>query len=153
MKRILIVLIIGVICTACEKYNEPDFLCDCGKIEVSKKEYIAMCVVPMEVTANSTNYLRMENHTKKDLFYGNPFYLEYFNENNWEKIHLDINWTDVGHFLFAGETTENKMAFYSWIEEYNNEKKGKYRVIKDVSLGNMGENTYGYKLCAEFEIK
>ena len=57
----LILLIITFI-TGCFKFNEAEFICDCGKIEIEKKEYIAMCVVPEEVTINSMNYLRIESH-------------------------------------------------------------------------------------------
>ena len=126
----------------CERY--PESQCPCSKIEISKKESIAMCIIPDIVTENSVNTLRIENHTKKDMGYGTIFYIEYFNENNWVQLEFDFGFTLPYFSLHSGEAIEEVMNLYFLVEKYNESKKGKYRYIKE--LGN-------YYLYAEFEVK
>ena len=150
MKRIFYFLTILFIVVSCNKYNGDNFICDCGKIEIDKKEYIAMCVIPQEVTINSGSYLRMENHTNKNMSYGEDFYMEYFNKNQWEPIYFDFYFTAIGRNTKAGEKTVGLMNLYSLAEEYNNACEGKYRIIKDVSLSIGQYNRHD--LIAEFEL-
>jgi len=126
--------------SACKEKPKDNEQVECGKIVINENEFITMQVEPKKISTNTSSILKIENHTKEDFFYGSSFSLEYFNKNNWKKIRLDINWTDIGYILFAGETIERRINLYSLVEEYNNGKKGKYRIIKD-------------GLCAEFEIK
>jgi len=85
------------------------------------------------------------------MVYGKAFSLEYYSKNNWEPINMgDINWTTIGYILFAGDTNEEQMNLYSLIETYNNGKKGRYRIMKDVGIFLLNDR---YFLCAEFEIK
>ena len=93
----------------------------------------------------------MENNTKLNLLYGTTFSMEYFNKNHWESVEFDFMFTLPLFTLLAGETTEKDMNLYALAEEYNNAKKGKYRIIKDVSL-SIGQYNRHY-LIAEFEIK
>ena len=132
--------------TACEKEKEPNS--KSGKITIDKNEFITMVVLPEMVSSNSLNKLIIENHTKSDMIYGTPFSLEYFNKNSWTAIQLDIMWTAIGLTLLAGNTTEGEINLYSLIERYNNSKKGKYRIIKNITFPNIGD----YNLCAEFYI-
>jgi len=104
------------------------------KQKEESNEFITMQVFPKEVSINSLNKLRIENHTKKDISYGSPFCLEYFYENEWIAIQHEITWEDIGYILKAGETTENRMNLYALIEEFNGSKKGKYRIIKTFSF-------------------
>jgi hypothetical protein len=137
-----------LICLAsCFKYNEDNFLCTCGKVEIDKKEYIALCILPDVVTHNSVNYLRIENHTKQNISYGTYFSIEYFNDNNWEHIPFPDNWAfeDILLYTLAGETTEGVTNLYSIVEECNEGKVGRYRFKKIV-----GKDT---GLVAEFEVK
>jgi hypothetical protein len=145
MKKIIIcaVLFATITTVGCNK-EKPDALCPCGKVEINKKEYIAMCIIPDIVSETSVNKLRMENHTKKEMVYGNPFSMEYFNGNQWEKIELDFNFTLPAYILHTGKAVEWEMNLYSLAEKYNDAKKGKYRYIKE--LGK-------YKLYAGFEVK
>ena len=155
-KHILLFIVITSCIASC--YKESNFLCDCGKIEINKKEYIAMCIIPEEVTANSKNYLRIENHTKNIMNYLADFSMEYFNENNWVPIDLGIT-LDGGtifitetniNVVLAGETEENeiRLSFYWLIENYNNSLKGRYRISKTVAVDKKN-----YGLVAEFEVK
>ena len=137
-----IILFFSFLFTSCEKY--PDSLCPCGKVEISKKEYIAMCILPDIVSENSVNKLRIENHTKKDVTYGAHFYMEYFFEDKWSPIAWDFYFTDIGYILYSYKSIEWEMNLYSLAEKYNDTKKGKYRIIKNVGKCN---------LVAEFELK
>jgi len=121
------------------------FEAECGRIVINENEFITMQILPNEVSDVSVNNLRIENHTSIDITYGAPFYLEYFDTNDWTPILLDkIEWTDIGILLPAGEITENQIHLYSLVNEYNNGKKGRYRITK---------NIFGVGICAEFEIK
>ena len=156
MKKLYFFLLaICFIGTGCKKSNVK--ICDCGKVEINKTEYAAMCILPYEISINSENKLIMENHTKRFMSYGTPFSLEYFNENNWELIPLDdAVWETIELGLFAGETTERHTYLYSFVEKYNNGKKGKYRMIKSVSLHTEhlnNDDVISINLYAEFEIK
>jgi hypothetical protein len=136
----------------CEKY--PDTSCPCGKIEVSKKEYISMCFIPDVVTENSVNKLRMENYTQKRMQFGSFFCLEYFNDNSWEHVDLyDLAFTDKYAGVTSGTAEESDWTFlYQFVEKYNNGKKGKYRIIKNIDLYEK-KSMNVHSLIAEFEIK
>jgi hypothetical protein len=153
MKRLFLALLVMCLTiAACQKDNESK--CECGKVEINKKEYIAMCILPYEVSINSVNKLRIENHTKEDMFYAGPFPLEYFNKNKWEYIQFDsgnVNYMVVEYNLPTGKTTKEVMNLYSLAEKYNDSKKGKYRIVQQIYTKE--EEYKSYSLYAEFEIK
>ena len=143
--RTHILIFIALLCfTGCFKFNKENFLCDCGKIEIKKKEYIAMCVLPNEVTVNSDSYLRIENHTKSNISYGQDFSMEYFYKNQWEAIPFDFFFNDMLYSTHADEATVDLKNLYALAWEYNNACEGKYRITKE-----LGKN-YFY---AEFDLK
>ena len=127
---------------SCTKTLES--LCPCGKVEINKKEYIAMCIIPNIISENSVNKLIIENYTKKGLVYDPPFSIEYFNGNQWETLEFDFGFTLPAYTLHAGKLIEWEINLYSLVERYNDGKKGKYRYVKNVCR---------YNLYAEFEIK
>ena len=140
-----------------EKDNETEQSVECEKIfKISDDEFISMQIIPEKVSINSSNVWRMENKTKKFMSYGTPFSLEYLEGNNWKSIQLWDIWTLNGLGLSAGEATEGQTSLYSIVEEYNNGKKGRYRVIREVSLQSDRMNNadaISFTLCAEFEIE
>ena len=175
MKRItLMCLFLGVVCCvimACkgnerkseaqqplEKSNETEQSVECAKtFKISDDEFISMQIIPEKVSINSSNVWRMENKTKKFMSYGKQFSLEYFDKNNWMPIQFQGNfgWEEILLGLSAGETIEEPMSFYL-IGEYNDGKKGRYRVIRKVSLQSDRMNNadaISFTLCAEFEIE
>jgi len=139
LKLTALLLILG----GCNKYNEDNFICDCRKTEISKKEYIAMCVVPQEVTANSVNYLRMENHTKKDMIYA-CFRIQYFKDGTWKPIQDSTICDAMARYVHAGEALVHEVNLYSYIDRFDCPQKGRYRISRSI-----GKNY----LYAEFEIK
>jgi hypothetical protein len=157
MKKIFFIVIllfatIATILIGCHKYNEDNFICKCGKVEINKKEYVTMCIIPDIVSENSVNKLRIENHTKKNIIYENPFSIEYFNGNDWNSVEFDFSFTLPLYTLKVGKAIEWNMSLYSLIEKYNDGKKGKYRYIKKVNLAIYPDPLSHY-LYAEFEIK
>ena len=115
-----------------EKWRIVDIGCE--KIYIAENEFISMCVLPYEVTSSSINMLRIANHTKMDLVYGEVFSLEYFHKNEWMPVSLDgVNWTDIGYILYPGNVTEKQIHLY-WLKEYNNNQKGKYRIVRSYRL-------------------
>ena len=163
-KHILKLTVLLLLFSACEKY--PKTLCPCGKIEISKKEYIAMCVVPDVVTANSVNRTRIENYTKYQMDNIDDIHLEYFNNDYWENVHFQRVINSAYHHLPAGALfegveyiqTNGWLNYYSLIEKYNDSKQGKYRIIKNVTLLDGSRDVNGasgkkHQLVAEFEFK
>ena len=134
-------------------YN-PEY--KCGRFIINENEYVTMQVIPEKLSMNTPHTLRLENHTKGVLNYGTPFLLEYFNGTDWVSIQLDFEWTMNLLGLGTGETTEGKANFYS-LNEYNNGKKGRYRIIKEFSVSYNfpfpSKGDHYFNLCAEFEIE
>jgi len=132
-----------------------DDVSECGRIDINENEYVTMQVLPEKISSNTPHTFRLENHTKGILHYGYPFSLEYFNENHWEDVQLDFMWEEILLGLWEGEIKEGNANYYSLIE-YNNGKKGKYRIIKDFSVSynwlSPSEAVRSFKLCAEFEV-
>ena len=125
----------------CQKY--PESQCPCGKIEISKKESIAMCIIPDIVTENSVNKLRIENYTKKSIS-DSYYHFEYFHENNWIIIETDYFFDDMARYIAANTVKEEDMNLFYFVEKYNDSKKGKYRISKELAMG---------RFFAEFEVK
>ena len=164
-KNKFVLFLFFIVCFACQgqmddielEDGDPDITA-CGKIEISENEYLIMQIVPALVSSESKNTAILDNQTSYLLSYGHSFTTEYFENNQWKLIPHDFNFPAVGLGLLAGETKENQTDYYSFVKKYNKGKKGRYRVIKEVSL--FISNEYfpryewvgNYKLCAEFEI-
>jgi len=147
-KHILLFIVITICISSC--YKESNFLCDCGKMEITKRKYIALCVVPEEVTANSVNYLRIENHTREKIEYrhSSGWAIEYFDKDHWELV-VQFPFTEIGSInILAGETEKRIIDFFALAEEHNKGKKGRYRNIQYATLDNTS-----YTLISEFEVK
>ena len=146
-KLVFILLAICLTGIACEKKKETDS--GCGKLEINEEEYITMQILPKEVSANSKDTIRFENHTKQEMYADYSFSLEYFDKNCWTPVELE-NQIDplIRHICKAGATSNMGGYLYLLIERYDL-KKGRYKIIKEVSLQNVGK----YNICAEFEIK
>jgi len=171
-KFVAFLLILAVNFSACEKKENTIVETkkiieesDCGIIKINENEYIKMQVVPYRISIDMVEKIRIENHTEKVLGYGHSFYIEYFNDGNWERLRTDFFVTLEGLALLAGETIEyeinavsvsdpNVRSLYSMVGKYNNGKKGIYR-IKKLAFMYIGEVCKGddLDLCAEFEIE
>ena len=124
-----------------------------GRYEIGEDEYITMQVVPDIVSSTSINKWIVENHTSKDITYGTPFSMAYFdvNEDKWIRIKFDFFFEDIAYVLDAGATFDRYPGLvasemnplYALVKKYNGEKQGKYRISK-----GFGK----YALCAEFEV-
>ena len=147
---------------SCSSKNETsvEYTVEYEKIYISETEYVLWSVVPYKVSKKSENRLILENHTERVVQFGEMFSLDYFYKGEW--IPLDLtnqSWTDIGSGIRPGETREgyaNTMLLY-FVKEYNNSKKGKYRMGRLYSVysvgnpGNMYE--FSFTLYAEFVIK
>jgi hypothetical protein len=94
----------------------------------------------------------MENHIKGSISYGEDFSIEYLNEDNWETIADNLMTQAILYGLQSGiiEVDVPHYPLYSYVEAYNDAKKGKYRLIKPVGLNGRHQEVY---LVAEFEVK
>ena len=158
-----------------EKEEDPsDFEpveCIC-KHKINENEYKMIRVAP-EIISDPTSKWVVENHTSKDMVYGTPFSMEYFDGNKWAQIRFNYDgdvkiiyiWEGIGFLLFAGKVAEFSFSYYpdpidegrltdtrldlfSLAQKFNNGKKGKYRVRRNFTVIDSGN----YNLCAEFEI-
>jgi len=124
-----------------------------GRLDINKDEFITMRVSPKDVFVNSSMKLIIENKAKGDLLFGQDFFLEYFDKENWRRIQLDINFEDVGYILKANETLERQ--FY--VSENDFSKLGIYRIVKNFTYSSNflseGSNIVDFILYAEFEVK
>jgi hypothetical protein len=124
-----------------------------NKHEISEDEYIMVQIIPDTVSAKSANKWIMENHTSFDMIYGENFWMEYFDGDKWTSIEFDFMFTCLGIILFSGNTVDLMLHYFQLnlfilAERYNDSKKGRYRIIRHVTLINLGN----YNLCSEFEI-
>ena len=150
MKKLCVFLLaICLTSIACKKENKPNLYII--------NEEITMQILPKVVSINSSNILRIENPTQKDMFYGVDFSLEYFEENNWVPIPLEgTMWELIGIILYAGEETETEIDLYPFVEKYNNSTKGRYRIIKNGGLFlnfPFGNQSGRIDLYAEFDVE
>ncbi|MCL1938461.1 MAG: hypothetical protein FWF52_08730 [Candidatus Azobacteroides sp.] len=165
-----ILLISVIIFSACNSFleNEGDFSggnfpkvysAEEGRFDVNETEFVTMKISPESGLINSDVKLIIENHTKGVLMYGTYYSVEYFDKENWMQIHLDnIAFEDIGFSLFVCETVERGFIKLSLIEENNNGKKGRYRVVKHFRLSYNFQDPWReidsrFDLYIEFEIK
>ncbi|MDR2145874.1 MAG: hypothetical protein LBE91_05385 [Tannerella sp.] len=153
IKKIIFVLF--MVCFSCQDQLEPSDseIKECGVIEINDNEFILMKFVPDRVSSQSTNLLIIENQTSHELNWGANFSLEFYEKNTWKKIPSDELPILIGYFLTAGDIYTDDMfissrTLYTLVKDLNKGKKGRYRIIRQYSLHNVGT----YKLCAEFEV-
>ena len=174
MKKILLkvkifLFTLAVVAVGCDKQvdnTEAENTIGCGKINISKNEFVSWCVVPYEVSENSENKEILKNRTKKTLTFGLPFSLEYFSDGEWIPIQpFGMPWLDIPFHLLAGKTTEgssfNQTSPYRLVERFNESKKGKYRISRRFSVYSsdidpvtgMKRFEFSFNLYAEFLIE
>ena len=141
-----------------DKDNDDCFdITNCGKFYINETESFLWCVVPHKVTKDSENRLIIKNHTKRVVRWSSPFSLEYFDEDEWIPIELkNAFWCEVPYSLLPGETRGDCTFFtndllYSLVKEYNNSKKGKYRISRNYSVYHI--EIFSFKVYVEFIVK
>ena len=122
-----------------------------GKSDIAENEFVTMHVFPEDVFVNSLIKIKIENHSKRNLFYSQNFSLDYFDKENWKQIQIDINFEDIGYVLKANEKIEEQ--FYVSKKYFH--RLGRYRIVKNLGLhSNLSlEIDSGFNLYAEFEVK
>ena len=159
-------LLLGVLIIACWSCNNqivefetilPDdvypTLRERGIVEVDERDFLLMQIIPSVISSNSTNQFVIVNNTKYELYWNTIISLEHFEKNNWQPVLITGDWIDIGYVLYPGEIFSSdivtgQMTLYSLVAEYNNGKKGKYRIVQKISIPELGI----YELYAEFEI-
>jgi len=150
LKLTAILLILAGVFTSCKETPDTPFIEDdttikCGIIKINDEEYLKMCTSPKQVSINSSTTLKLilENHTKEEMFWGQPYRLEHYNGSDWIPIKLNVNFELIGYILKPLEIAEQQF----FLSDMNSQTLGKYRVIKNVNLGAQV-----YVIYAEFEI-
>ena len=127
------------------KLPEEELIASCGRTEINAEEYLQLCVVPSEVSVNSTNKLVIENKTSQGRKYGTDFSLQYFSEGQWKPVRLNGMFSYISCSMQSNSTAELDFSIYQILTNCCPDfQEGKYRVNKEVG---------GYKLSAEFIVK
>jgi len=124
---------LAVVAAGCNKQVDNTNSIGCGKVYISKNEFVSLCIAPYEVSENSENKRILKNHTERVLEYGMMFSLDYFDNGEWVPVDLTNQpWNEIGLSLGPGKTSEgytHTILLYC-VKEYNNSQKGKYRMGK-----------------------
>jgi len=159
---ILLILTVGFSSCNDKDVTPPLPSAECGVFNLTETQFVSWCVVPNVVSENSENSIRLENRTEKTLKFWVLHSLEYFNGSYWEDIFGDnVSFPGMVDDLAPGEITEITISsLYSWIQEFNNGKKGKYRLardsyrlLSDSSFGFNPETDVMFTLYAEFYVE
>ncbi|MDR2908212.1 MAG: hypothetical protein LBU91_09530 [Bacteroidales bacterium] len=155
MVSAVLLMLAGIFCSCKEKEKTSKVYSTTeGKVDINETEFVKLYFSPESGSINSPVELILGNHTEGVLTFGQAFSLEYFDDENWTEVQLDINFEDIGLSLEAGGIRKG-MFNLSLIDEYNNGKKGKYRYVKKFGLSYKFPFVTGetFPLYAEFEIK
>ena len=145
-----------IVCLSCQsQLSDGDMdLKECGIIEINDSEYLINQVVPEKVSKNSANEYIIENHTSYDMLWGMKYSLEYFEKNKWKLIPNNGQWLAILYILYPGGiyssekvSATGEKTLHDLVKD-NKSKKGRYRIIRHVTLVPIGN----YKICAEFEV-
>jgi len=158
----LFVLFVLACCTCCsqtidfepvEKGVEIPPLIQRGVVEVSKSDFFLIQIVPSQISFNTTSKFVLVNHTNYELYWNTVITLEYFERSNWQPVTVKGDWIDIGYVLnpgeiFSSEIVTGDMNLFSLVTEFNNGKKGRYRLLVKITVPETGR----YDVYAEFEI-
>ena len=164
MKRCILFLAVVMACWSCQdrtvEFGEIPTVeekktprGDIGIHEISSSDFLLMQIVPSTISSHSTNKFVIVNRTANELFWNTIFTLEYLENNGWQEIPILSDWIDIGYVLepdeiFSSEIFVGDMTLYSMVGNFNNGKKGMYRISRSMSIPDMGR----YVLYAEFEV-
>ena len=115
---------------------------------LSDSTFVSMRVEPDTVSQYSINRNIIENKTKAELCMGTDFWIYFFEDDNWDPLRLNYCFEAILWCFNPGKPFHATMDLYAIAQKYNSGRKGKYRIVRDVSLSGIG----GYLLCAEFEV-
>jgi hypothetical protein len=152
MKKILTIVLIGIICFS---------LAGCANsIEVGdeSKYMISDNLVSMKVKEGSLTKLKailiLENNTDDDYSYGNPYSIEKEEDGIWYELKpiKELSFTLPAYILKAKESIEIEI---NWESTYGKLTPGKYRIVKGVFCEKdipIEKEDIAY-ISAEFTIK
>jgi len=143
----VVLLILSVEFAFCNDKNA-----ECGKFILTETEFVSWCITPNVVSENSENIEILENRTERELAFGTSVFLEYFNGNDWENVHINVEILSVVMVIDANEVDESNGNFYWFVREFNNSKKGKYRVVRQYTLLD-DRRSVDFTLHAEFVVE
>ncbi len=105
----------------------------------------------INVTDKSLTY-EITNNSKDNIVFGNEYYFEYKDGENWAKIsdRTEIFFTEIAHILEPGQS---KTITENFEYRYGALSSGTYRVVKDIRFENQDGTDFGGQiLTAEFEV-
>ena len=125
-----------------------------GIFYLDENEFVRLYYSPESGFINDPIELILENNTKRFLTFGMEFSLEYFDNEKWTEIELDVEFPLIELGMYGGETSKGQFNL-SLIEEYNDGKEGRYRYVKNLGLSSELGNAdcVGFTLYAELEVK
>ena len=137
-----------------ESPTKPEDDVDSHKyVEPGEDAPVEMLVKPGE---DGSYVLTIRNNSKEQRTYGNPFYIEKYEDGEWirlsvkESVGENETFTDESYVLDAGqEVTHVLMLGYL----YDLSAPGKYRIVKTFVAENGNPGTDILMQYAEFEVK
>lgn len=130
IKRYIIILIYIIAtnlvgCTTLEKSINDDSL-------LNSSNEVTICTEEKTYSSENENIkINIENNTSKEFYYGEPYEIEFFENNNWYKIPFKegMSFTEVGIILGPNQVNNHEISFENLGV---NLERGKYRIIKKV---------------------
>jgi len=130
------------------KNIEYYFMTDISKID--GKDINLNIKIKEKTLSNTGLTMIIENHSDKDLEYGNPYSIEKYENGYWKSVQTinDLNFTLQAFSISKNATKELNI---NWEYSYG-KLKGKYRIVKDFSYQEKN-NYISFNKYLEFEIK
>ena len=162
-EKLVFVLFVLACCTCCnqtidfepvdkEEENLP-LTKERGVVEVNKSDFLLMQIVPSQISYDTASKFVLVNRTNYELYWNTIITLSYYEKNSWQPVTVNGDWIDIGYVLdpgeiFSSEIVAGDMNLYSLVNKFNDGKKGLYRLLKKITIPDMGK----YDVYAEFEM-
>ncbi len=139
MKKILLVLLLSLLLTGCGKEKEA------SKIDIYNED-ITFTVVEKTVTNSKATFI-LENKSNYSITYGEYYSIEKEKDNSWYEVEpKEEVWFNMQQF--EQDANKEKKIKINWKDSYGKLKKGKYRIIKKITINESNKFIAG-----EFVIK
>lgn len=143
-KFFLCLLIIMLVFTGC---TSDESVADGPQIDPN------LVTVEVMGASNKSISIKITNNSDMQLFYGEPYFLEYFENGKWETVEERAEgnfFYMVAYGIMPGKST----VWSANLEQrYGALSDGRYRILKHVDFQNdMGEKCAEQQISAEFEV-
>lgn len=103
--------------------------------------------------SNKEATIVVNNESEHSLTFGSVYSIEKEVDENWSEIPYviqSVGWDSIGYEVLANSSYEFEATNWEWL--YGTLEAGKYRFIKDASIGS-GEDLVNYYFAVEFSLE